>query len=165
MSLLNLAGEFLLLIYLSLTSHEHYRLLLSCPAFSRIAFEILSRSVRLDYAYCDDLSVWKLIEFISQLKRRSAAAQQALPKQNSHDRHEVYNFVAECSVFSPCYPTFKLCIWKSALAHLSHSISEMIMRGNWKKTSMMYWSTPFGHHHLARSRLRTLESQFLISLY
>jgi hypothetical protein len=74
MSLLGFADEILLQISSNLTSHELYQLSLSCRALSRVAFETLSRSIRLDYAYRDDRSVWKLNGFISQLKRRSGSA-------------------------------------------------------------------------------------------
>jgi hypothetical protein len=74
MSLLGFADEILLQISSNLTSHELYQLSLSCRALSRIAFETLSRSIKLDYAYRDARSVWKLNEFISQLKCRSGGA-------------------------------------------------------------------------------------------
>jgi hypothetical protein len=67
----NVPDEILLQICSSLTSHELYQLSLSCRALSRVAFEVLSRAIKLDYAYRDDGSLSHLNGFITKLERRS----------------------------------------------------------------------------------------------
>ena len=68
----NVPDEILLQICSSLTSHELYQLSLSCRALSRVAFEVLSRAIKLDYAYRDDGSLSHLNGFITKLERRSS---------------------------------------------------------------------------------------------
>ncbi|PMD57236.1 uncharacterized protein K444DRAFT_49624 [Hyaloscypha bicolor E] len=67
----NVPDEILLQICSSLTSHELYQLSLSCRALSRVAFEVFSRAIKLDYAYRDDGSLSHLNGFITKLERRS----------------------------------------------------------------------------------------------
>ena len=68
----NVPDEILLQICKTLTSQELYQLSLSCRALSRVAFEVLTRAIRLDYACRDDRSVSQINEIITKLKRRSS---------------------------------------------------------------------------------------------
>ncbi|KAE9378256.1 hypothetical protein N431DRAFT_366681, partial [Stipitochalara longipes BDJ] len=69
--LYNFPDEILLKICFHLTSDELYQLSLSCQALSRIGCEILSRALRLDYAYHDDRKLSQVNEIVNKLKRRS----------------------------------------------------------------------------------------------
>lgn len=67
----NVPVEILLEICTNLTSHELYQLSLSCRVLSQVASEVLSRALRLDYAYHDDRSLSQVNKIITKLKSRS----------------------------------------------------------------------------------------------
>ncbi|KAN0108614.1 hypothetical protein V8E51_008356 [Hyaloscypha variabilis] len=69
--LYNLPDEILLKICSHLTSHELYKLSLTCQALLGVTCEVLSRALRLDYAYRDDRKFSELNDIVNKLKRRS----------------------------------------------------------------------------------------------
>jgi hypothetical protein len=71
MSLHNFPTEILLQICTHLTSHELTQVSLSCRSLSSIAFSILSRALRLNYAHRDDRNAFQLNSITTKLKRRS----------------------------------------------------------------------------------------------
>jgi hypothetical protein len=71
MSLHNFPTEILLQICTHLTGHELTQLSLTNRALTPIAFSILSRALRLNYAYRDDRSVSQLHSITTKLKHRS----------------------------------------------------------------------------------------------